>query len=82
MDVRSFVPPDDGVWCARLNGHELSCQGDTHDSLDAQFTFEPPGPPPWTLTATAVLRAGLGGPASLPVVRESAPFRLVADLVA
>ncbi|KAJ8603596.1 hypothetical protein CTAYLR_004850, partial [Chrysophaeum taylorii] len=37
--LTAFVTPDDGVWCVRVNGVELACQGDTKDVLDTSFEY-------------------------------------------
>ena len=69
-----FVPPDDGVWCIRVNEIEIICQGDTQDHATAEFDFvsRPENTP--TVEVSVVIRApSLGDVHTLRVARVSKP---------
>ena len=84
MTVRrtDFVPPDDGVWCVRVNEMELLCQGDTQDHATANFELVSDFDTAPVVQVSAVIRApAQGNVSTLIVVRRSyfVPVTLISE---
>ena len=77
-----FVPPDDGVWCVRVNEMELLCQGDTQDHATANFELVSDFDTAPVVQVSAVIRApAQGNVSTLIVVRRSyfVPVTLISE---
>jgi len=77
VSLKSFVPPDDGVWCVHVNEIELVCQGDTKELVRADFEFDLEGITTYTVRVCAVLRSPNADLGRLSVVRRSRSVSLM-----